>query len=66
MDPAKDLASTDIVFRDGFTENFSVYHNPMHKWYYLHGQRADEIWLFRQSDTQETMATGRFQTLRVS
>jgi hypothetical protein len=63
VDPDTDLANTDIVFRDGFTENLSVYYNPAQKWYYLHGQRDDELLLFRQSDTEGVLAIGMFEKL---
>jgi hypothetical protein len=48
-----------VIFRDGYTENMSVYPNPNMKWYYLNKQRADEILIFRQSDTVEKYMTGK-------
>jgi hypothetical protein len=50
--------ATDVVTRTGFTENYQIYHNEEHMWYYLSGQMADEVMVFRQTDTDDTYATG--------
>ena len=59
LDPTTDLIETDVIFRDGYTENMSVYSNPNMKWYYLNKQQADEILIFSQSDTVEKYMTGK-------
>jgi hypothetical protein len=51
--------ATDVVMRDGFTENYQIYHNDEHVWYYLNNQLADEVIVFRQTDTEEVYATGK-------
>jgi hypothetical protein len=60
VNPATDLIDTDVIFREGHTENMSVYANPKMKWYYLNKQLADEILIFRQSDTVEKYVTGEY------
>src|SRR5277367_5207993 len=47
-----DLIAADIVSRTGYTENFQVYYNPNHRWYYLGGQKPTELALFCQGDTK--------------
>jgi hypothetical protein len=45
------LIAADVVSRTGYTENFQVYYNPKHQWYYLSGQKPTELALFCQGDT---------------
>jgi hypothetical protein len=54
----EDCIATDVVTRTGWTENYQIYPNPRHQWYYLNKQEADEVAIFRQCDTDETFATG--------
>lgn len=58
VDMDRDCMATDVVMRDGFTENYQIYHNEQHMWYYLNNQLADEVVIFRQTDTDEAYATG--------
>jgi len=58
VNPAQDLADTDVVMRTGVTENYSIYANSEHKWYYLNNQLASEVLLFRQTDTDPRFAIG--------
>ncbi|KAF2455840.1 hypothetical protein BDY21DRAFT_348839 [Lineolata rhizophorae] len=58
VDPDRDYIGSDVVTRTGYTENFQVYYNPDHAWYYLNKQQASEIIVFRQTDTDERFATG--------
>jgi hypothetical protein len=60
VNPATDLIDTDVIFREGYTENMSVYANTKMKWYYLNKQLADEILIFRQSDTVDKYVTGEY------
>jgi hypothetical protein len=53
VDPTKDFANMDVVFRNVLTENYQIYPNDKHSWYYLNKQVPSEIWLFRQADTEE-------------
>jgi len=47
-----DLIAADVVSRTGYTENFLVYYNPKHQWYYLSGQKPTELSIFCQGDTK--------------
>ena len=58
VDMDRDFVATDVVARDGFTENYQIYFNPEHKWYYLNKQLPSEVIIFRQTDTEERFATG--------
>lgn len=58
VDMDRDFVATDVVARDGFTENYQVYFNPEHKWYYLNKQLPSEVIIFRQTDTEKRFATG--------
>jgi len=57
VDPT-DLVASDVVTRTGFTENALVYFNPRHEWYYLNGQIASELVIFRQADTRAASQIG--------
>ncbi|KAF2117450.1 hypothetical protein BDV96DRAFT_611800 [Lophiotrema nucula] len=50
--PERDCIATDVVERSGFTENYQVYYHPDMRFCYLSGQRADEVIVFRQTDTE--------------
>lgn len=52
VDGNEDYIASDVVSRSGFTENYLIYFNPRHRWYYLSRQKATELVLFRQADTQ--------------
>lgn len=58
VDMDRDYIATDVVDRNGFTENYQVYFNPKHKWYYLNKQLPSEVVIFRQTDTDKRFATG--------
>jgi hypothetical protein len=58
VDTERDCMATDVVTRTGFTENYQIYHDEGHLWYYLNQQLADEVVIFRQTDTDEKSATG--------
>ena len=47
-----DLIAADVVSRTGYTENFLVYYNPKHQWYYLSEQKPTELSIFCQGDTK--------------
>lgn len=49
--PKSDLEPADILYPDLATENFQVYHNKRHRWYYLSDHMPDEIIVFRQAST---------------
>lgn len=55
--------ATDVVTREGFTENYQIYHNELHRWYYLNNQLADEVIVFRQTDTDERYNTGKSKSV---
>ena len=52
VDPLGDCIAHDVVSRTGYTENYQVYYNAGHRWYYLSNQEATDLVLFRQTDTQ--------------
>jgi hypothetical protein len=56
-----DLVATDIVRRTVFNENYQVYYNEKQEWWYLSGQRPDEIMVFCQAELGES-AKGKFGT----
>lgn len=58
VDPDTDLITCDVVAREGYGENYQVFHSPHFKWYYLSKQLASEIIIFRQADTKEDASIG--------
>lgn len=56
--PTRDCIATDVVDRQGFNENYQVYYDPSMQFYYLSGQLASEVMLFRQTDTKEGCDAG--------
>jgi len=64
VDVDRDCIATDVVTREGFTENYQVYWNEEQRWYYLGKQLAEEVIIFRQTDTDERWATGESSYLR--
>ena len=54
----RDCIATDVVEREGFTENYQVYYHEDMQFCYLSGQLASEVILFRQTDTEEGCGTG--------
>lgn len=55
---SRDCIATDVVEREGFTENYQVYYNDDMRFCYLSGQLASEVILFRQTDTEKGCETG--------
>lgn len=49
VDREKDPLESDLVFRDAASENVVLRYNPNHAWYYLSGQRTDEVLVFRNA-----------------
>ncbi|KAH7396720.1 putative CmcJ-like methyltransferase [Phaeosphaeria sp. MPI-PUGE-AT-0046c] len=56
----RDCIATDVVERVGFTENYQVYYHPDMRFCYLSEQSANEIMLFRQTDTEEGYEQGTY------
>lgn len=52
-----DLEKTDIVYPNLESESFSVYHNKMHKWYFLSKMMPSEVILLKQADTKSGTAS---------
>ncbi|KAK8075549.1 hypothetical protein PG997_010212 [Apiospora hydei] len=57
------VEAEDIVLADqispGFQgENTLLYFNPKHRFYYVSEQKQDEVWVFKQFDSQENVAGG--------
>lgn len=53
-----DMEPCDLVYPDYVVENRQIYHSPALKWFYLSDQRADEAWIFVQTDTAHSDWTG--------
>ena len=51
VDAATDLEPADLLYPDYVTENAQVYFSPGARWWYLSGQRTDELVVFKQADT---------------
>lgn len=59
VDPATDLITCDVVAREGYGENYQVFHNPRQRWYYLSKQLASEIIVFKQADSRKESSVGK-------
>ncbi|KAK7914122.1 hypothetical protein PG985_011825 [Apiospora marii] len=53
---ARDLVLADQILPGYQGENTLVLFNPGHKFYYVDGQRQDEVWLFKQFDSLDSVA----------
>lgn len=53
-----DLEAADLLYPDLATENFQVYHQHSQKWFYISGQEASEVIVFKQSDSDRTACVG--------
>lgn len=53
-----DSHATDMVYPDYFTENLSLQFNAGQKWYFLSDHAAEEIIVFKQSDSDPTAVHG--------
>ncbi|KAF2675362.1 hypothetical protein BT63DRAFT_450350 [Microthyrium microscopicum] len=58
--PEKDPLESDLVFRDAVSENVVLRHNPSHSWYYLSGQRTNEVLVFRNATSPGRSASKAF------
>lgn len=56
VNAAEDLETTDLINPNLVSESFSVYHNAMHKWYFLSRMMPDEVILLKQADTKSGTA----------
>lgn len=50
VNKTNDLEAADLLYTDLATENYQVYYNPNHEWYYLSGQDVSELMVFKQAD----------------
>lgn len=55
---SSDVHATDMVYPDYFTENQSISFNVSQKWYFLSDHSADEIIIFKQSDSKSDAVSG--------
>lgn len=53
-----DAHPTDMVYPEYFTENLSLRFNPAQRWFFLSDHGADEIVIFKQSDSDPAAACG--------
>ena len=58
INPSTDLEPCDQVFATHASENVQVRYGEQQRWYYLEGQREDEVLVFRQSDSKEEPGCG--------
>ena len=63
INPRTDLEPCDQVFANHASENMQVRYREQQRWYYLEGQRDDEVLVFRQSDSREEPACGESSSL---
>lgn len=66
LSTSRDCIATDVVERVGFTENYQIYYHEDMQFCYLSGQLANEMMLFRQTDTEEGYEQGMLRTLELS
>lgn len=57
MNADNDFEETDIIYPHFVSESFSVYHNTMHKWYFLSRMMPEEVILLKQADTRSGKAS---------
>lgn len=50
--PDSDLLPVQLIYPDRVGETFTVKPNDEHRWYYLHGQRPDEVMLIKCFDSK--------------
>jgi hypothetical protein len=48
-----DFVPSDLVYRDRTGETYRVRYNPLHRWFYLPGMRADEAILIKCYDSAQ-------------
>ncbi|KAG4418992.1 hypothetical protein IFR04_007853 [Cadophora malorum] len=51
IDYDTEAIAADRVYHNRFTENQRYYHSPEHKWFYVKDLGADEVLMFRQTDS---------------
>ena len=59
-----DLTLVDLIYPTYATENTLVFYRSEHKWYYLSGQRTDEVIVFKQADSLEASCAGELLATR--
>lgn len=61
MNPLLDFEPADVsVDVDGNSEeNFQIYYRETYRWVYLSEQATDEVWIFRQHDSDMGYGSGR-------
>ena len=55
----EDFEETDLIYPNLESENFSVYHNKLHKWHFLSKMMPNEVILLKQADTKSGTASCR-------
>lgn len=59
VDRKRDFTAADLLYPELLTENYQVHHNDNFLWYYLSGQRTDEMMVFMQVDSKNCSMSGR-------
>lgn len=59
IDHSKDLRVSDVVHFNRTGENILLHANEAHRWYYMSRQNRDELFVFRNCDSQGRRARTR-------
>lgn len=54
-----DMVEADFIYPGFQGENTFLYFSPNYKLYFIDQQQRDEIWVFKQFDSQESVATSK-------
>lgn len=54
-----DIVEADFIYPGFKGENTFLYFSPNYKFYFLDQQHRDEIWVFKQFDSQEGVAASK-------
>lgn len=60
VDLEADLIPSDSVFPDTVSETLQVFQNPEHKWFFLDGQKINEMLLFKIFDSDESVSRCKY------
>jgi hypothetical protein len=55
----EDMVESDLIWPGYLGENLFLYFNPHYKFYFLDKQTRDEVWIFKQFDTNECVARSK-------
>lgn len=61
----RDLEASDNIYVHVVRETYNVYFHPDHRWYYLAGQKPDEIMVFKSLDSAPDRRIARCSCHRI-